>query len=80
MPITERISQRSLRAVGRRIEDGVEYVDLEPVRRRDRVFDQIVGRMLGYTGVGVAFSVGAILEKLEARNQRNRRESHISPF
>lgn len=50
----ERQTPRPMREARRRVEGGIEYLDLEPVKLRDRVVDQILGRVLGFLGVGVA--------------------------
>ena len=80
MSINERESSIPVQEVSRRVEDGVEYVTLVPTRTRDRVFDQVAGRVLGWAGAGAGFVIGAVLEKMEARSRRVRRESHITTF
>lgn len=68
------------KVVHTRIEGGIKYETFEPVRKKDRIVDQVIGRALGYIGVGVAFTIGAILEKIESRKHRASDKKLISPF
>ncbi len=46
--------------------NGHHIERFEPTRLRDKVYDQIVPRLLGWFGTGVGFLAGTILERYQS--------------